>query len=164
MPPLQDTSPKRNGTGRTPNRTGGKSAPKTPTASKADIAKALEQYTNMVGFGFQVRGQDFPALVMTHTGPAWAASMAELAEQDPRLKRMLTLLTQGGVMGAAVLSTGVMVLPILAYYQALPLPPVAVGAVASLPANMVEGMTDEDRAEMGEAWNAKFHPEGVPSD
>lgn len=157
MPPQRDTPPKRTAAGGAPRAA--KAPTKPSPASKTEIRTALEQVTNMGAFVFQVRGEDFPALVMTQTGPQWAEAMADLAEQDPRLKRMLTALTQGGVMGAAILSTGMMVLPILAYYQALPLPPQVVGALASLPSNMME-MTDEEKAEMAEAWNAKFSAGG----
>lgn len=152
---MVDVAPKtgRASAGGTPRT---KAAPK--TSSKTQIKTALTEQTKLVSMAFAMKGDLYPSLVMEQVGPSWADSMAEMAESSPQLKRILTLATQGGVAGAAVLSTAIMVMPILAYYGALPA--AAAEGAAQLP--MVMGdMTDEAKNTLVEAWNMKY---GSPED
>lgn len=150
---MADVAPKK--VGRTAAGGTARKGTSAKTATKSQIQEALKEQTAVVGMMFAIKGDIYPSMVMEHAGPEWAKQMAELAEHNPQLKRVLTLATQGGVTGAAIFSTVVMVLPILAYYNVVPA--VIQGHAAQLPLRF----DTVDPEELQNAWMSKHGVNGV---
>lgn len=126
-------------------------------SSSSSIEKSLNELVNVASGMLALRGDMYPSLVVAQEGPGWSTAMVALAEESPAVKQALTKLTQGGVVGAAVISSLAMVAPVLAYYGVIP--GMAAGIAANMPFNRMDDPAGKQALQ--EAWAMKYGtPEG----
>lgn len=131
--------------GESENQTGGEGAsttdtppptPKPRPARAGSLQKRLEDWLGGLALIYKTFGDDYGAELVTDRAPHVAKAWAELAQQNPGVKRVLERLTEGGAWGAVIVSTSSLVFPLLAHHGILP-PQIAAftGApMASVPA------------------------------
>ena len=113
-PPKRDDKP--------PPSSNGPGRPK-GTANRgtvANIENTITEFLNGVALAFSFQGNDVCAVVFTHRGPKVAAAWAELARQNPNVRKTLERLMQGGAWGGVAISTISLLMPIGQYYEVIP--------------------------------------------
>lgn len=89
-------------------------APRGPPTSKTRIKEGLEGYTQLAAVGLAMTGDPWSSRVFEIVGPQWSEAMAELAMTNPQVRRVLSILVEGGTWGAAVGTSVAMLAPIIA--------------------------------------------------
>lgn len=84
-------------------------------AAKNKIREGLEGYTGLAAVGLAMSGDLWSSEIMGTVGPMWAETMADLAQQNAQLRKVLTALVEGGTWGAAVGTSVALVAPIIAH-------------------------------------------------
>ena len=130
-PLSSDTPPNRAGT--PPPDTGRERAPAKPKGtSKANAqakaeAKEIEQKLSALiirpAIPMHAIGDEWPAQHLEATGPAFAKALARKAEENANLRAQLLRLLRVGDDAGLVISGLLCAVPILAYYEVLPVPP-----------------------------------------
>lgn len=114
-------SPTGNGTGTTGTRGTPNRGPTQRAPRKPELQRKLEELLASPALIYGAIGDEYPANLLAARTPAMAEAWYELSKTNPAVKRLLESLTTGSAMGAVVLSSAAVVVPLLIHHGMLPL-------------------------------------------
>jgi len=105
---------------------------RTVTASTATIRKRLAEVFSMVGGVVSLLDAHDGRVILANAEPL-ADGWAKVAERHPRMRQALEGFEAGGVYGAAIVSTVMVVVPIMAHHRMIPPNLLGAAAMAGVP-------------------------------
>lgn len=124
-----DTAPRRGGAG--PGSSGQGPAARKPTTPK--LQASLEDLFAAPALAYSMAGDQWAAEFVAERAPVLAKAWADLANESPAVKRVLTRLTTGSAWGGVIAASTMTALPLLAHHNLLP--PQIAGAFSEGDAN-----------------------------
>lgn len=116
------------------------SARPTSGGSARDLKGRLEEFFAGMALIPMAAGDVYSAHIISSRSTHLAEAWADLAKQNPAVKRVLEGLLQGGAWGGVLLASGSIVVPILGHYGVLPAMDPWAGVYGDSPAPVQQGI------------------------